>query len=152
MSLADLYNTQFGGETKTAEEDAEKVAEARANEILKDFSEEDCEKLAHARGLLDSFGVKAESVEEGIRQAGNLVDHMSEEVEETPEKTAAEQAAAATPAAKDEEAQKLAAEYDAAGRIMARGLHDELQKIKTEEGEVVDPASFAGRIEAVLKQ
>ena len=34
MSLADLYNKQFGGETKTAEEGAEKVAEARANEIL----------------------------------------------------------------------------------------------------------------------
>lgn len=148
MSLADLYSKQFGGETKTAEEDSEKVAEARANEILKDFSEEDCEKLAHARGLLDSFGVKAESVEEGIKQAANLVDHMSEEVDEGETKTASPETKTET---KDEEAEKLAAEYDAAGRIMARGMHDELQKIKTEEGEVVDPASFAGRVEAALK-
>lgn len=126
MSLQDIYNSTYGeGATKTAEGEPEKTAEDKEIEaLLGKFSEEDCEKLAAAGDLLDSFKVEFEGPKEKLAAACNLVDHMSAEAEGEGEGGKGGEAAAAEAA--PAESEKLAAEYEAAGRIMARGLLDEL--------------------------
>ena len=115
MSLANFYNDTFGSE-KVAEEVVENektAAEADADaveSIVSQLSDKDCEKLAAACDALDEESIEFESGVEKIAAAAELCDAVDEEV------TA------------DEDTQKVAAEYDAAGRIFARGFIDEISK------------------------
>lgn len=144
MSLQDIYNSTYGeGATKTAEGEPEKTAEDKEIEaLLGKFSEEDCEKLAAAGDLLDSFKVEFEGPKEKLAAACNLVDHMSAEAEGEGEGGKGGEAAAAEAA--PAESEKLAAEYEAAGRIMARGLLDELNK--ADGGETAPEGSMRAKL------
>ncbi len=135
MSLQDIYNSTYGaGAAQAAGTEAEKTAEDKEIEaLLGKFSEEDCEKLAAAGDLLDSFKMEFEGPKEKLAAACNLVDHMSAEANDGDKGgDAADKGGDAKSGDAAEgtsaEAEKLAAEYDAAGRIMARGLIDELNK------------------------
>ena len=72
--------------------------------------------------------------------AEGVVDEKPEAVEETPEepaeKTAAEESSETTEASPEDapDLEKVAAEYDAQGRIMAKAFMDELQKLAVGDG------------------
>jgi len=128
MSLANLYKEMYGDESsktageyeKIAEQEVEKVAEMIDNA---DLDDEECTKLAEACELMDEDGLEFESAEEKLAAAAELVDLVESgqlEIEGEDEKTAEE--------------------FDAAGRIMARGFIDELS---TDE-----PASLTEKLAA----
>ncbi len=134
MSLADIYTKTYGqegdGQKKVASED-----KAAFEKAWDQFSKEDQEKLAAASGMLDSFGVEFETDLDKLAACGNLVDHLSQEDGEGDGEGDG-----------DSEAEKIAEEYDAAGRIMARGYLDEIQKLAS--ADETDESSFASRIAA----
>ncbi len=147
MSLQDIFEKNYGGSSPAAAEGAEKTAEEKAIETeLAKFSEEECAKLTAAGAMLDSFGVEFKDYKEKLAAACNLVDEMSTEVieEGTDGKGGEAAAPAATPTAADSE--KLAAEYEAAGRIMARGLLDELSKTAATEENQSAAGSFRTKL------
>jgi len=118
MGLADLYTTLYGSEKtasnaeKTAE--AEEVVEAeKIASIVDGLEDDECEKLAEACELLDGNGYEFESTEEKLAAAAEVVDGVEDgsiEIEES------------------DDSEKVAAEFDAAGRIMARAFVDELNE------------------------
>ncbi len=143
MSLQDIYNTNYAAASPAAAEGAEKTAEETAIETeLAKFSEEECAKLTAAGAMLDSFGVQFKDYKEKLAAACNLVDEMSTEVKEegTDGKGKGEEAAA------KDESEKLAKEYDAAGRIMARGMLDELSKTAGEAEGQAPAGSFRAKL------
>jgi len=100
-----------GNIEKTAEQaklaEAEKIAS-----VVDGLEEDECDKLAEACDILDSNGYEFETAEEKLAAAAEVVDGVEDgsiEIEE----------------AKDD-SEKIAAEYDAAGRIMARAFANEL--------------------------
>jgi len=131
MSLADVYNDWFGQEVeKTAE--AEKVAEAEIEKIASiiddsGLTEDECEKLAEVCDALDEEGYEFEEAEEKLAAAAEVLDALEGEGEGS-------------------EDERVAAEYDAAGRIMAQGFLDE---IGVEED--TREAAGAGTVSKVLK-
>ena len=143
MSLADVYTRAYGEGSGSSE--AEKTAEdAQIESALSQFSEEDCVKLAAAAELIDAFELPYENGVEKLAQAANIVDHFSQEVSEEDGAEATTEAEVAP----EVDSEKLAAEYDAAGRIMAQGFMKEMN----EEGEVADQSSFASRMQEVLSK
>lgn len=142
MSLADVYTNKYASGGSTGNGEGEKTAEdKKVEEMLAQFSEQDCAKLGAASDLLDAFGVEAENGPAKIAQAANIVDHFTKEVVEDGE---------SKDEAPAEDAEKLAAEYEAAGRIMAHGFDDETKKLAGQNGGSETP-SFAERVAASLK-
>jgi len=129
MSLADVYNDWF-----VEGEESEKVAEAEIAKIASivdeaGLTEDECEKLAEACYALDEEGYDFESAEEKLAAAAEVIDAIEGgEVDDS------------------EEDERVAAEYDAAGRIMAQGFLDE---IGVEED--TREAAGAGTVSKVLK-
>jgi len=117
MGLAELYNEQYGNEeTKTASVNKEAAAEQEIQKIAEmvdesGFSDEECAKLAEACDLMDAEGLEFESAEEKLAAAAEVVDKI-----------------ASGEIVLENEDEKTAAEFDAAGRIMARGFIDEINK------------------------
>lgn len=111
MSLANVYEDWFGGEN---DQEAEKVAE---DEIMKiasvidesGLTEDECEKLAEVCDALDEEGYEFEGAEEKLAAAAEVLDALEGDYEDD-----------------GSEDERVAAEYDAAGRIMAQGFLDEL--------------------------
>lgn len=124
MGLADLYNEVYGNEeVKVAEE--EKVAEAeKIASIIEKLTDEDAEKLAEACELLDINGYEFKDAETKLAAAADVVDGIengSIEIEDEEE----------------DDSIKTAAEFDAAGRIMARSFMDEIEKeASSDDGKV----------------
>ncbi len=143
MSLADVYTNKYASGGSTGNGEGEKTAEEKkVEEMLAKFSEQDCAKLGAASDLLDAFGIEAEDGPTKIAQAANIVDHFTKEVVEDGEGEKDEAPA--------EDAEKLAAEYEAAGRIMARGFDDETKKLAGQNAGSETP-SFSDRVAAALK-
>lgn len=143
MSLADVYNDKYANGGSAAGGEAEKTAEEKKiAEILSKFSEDDCKKLNAASDLLDAFGVEAEDGPTKIAQAGQVVDHFMQEVLEDGK---------GGETASNEDSEKLAVEYEAAGRIMARAFHDESSKLAGQNGGGSETPSFSDRVAAALK-
>jgi hypothetical protein len=117
MSLAKYYNDNFGSEKVAGEavnyETEKTAAEVDADavqSIVGQLSDEDCEKLAAACDLFDEQDIEFDSGVEKIAAAAELCDAADEEV------------------SADEDAEKVAAEYVAAGRIIAQGFMDEISQ------------------------
>lgn len=144
MSLADIYNNRFVGEAseKTASDDEEEQKIAAA---LESFSEEDCAKLAAASDMLDAYGMEYETGLDKLAAAGQVVDFLSQEVNEEAGEGEGE---STTEEASEEDSEKTASEFEAAGRLMARAFHDESSKLAS--GEEAAPETFASRIAASI--
>lgn len=111
MSLANVYEDWFGGENT---QEAEKVAEAEIEKIASvidesGLTEDECEKLAEVCDALDEEGYEFEEAEEKLAAAAEVLDALEGDYEED-----------------GSEDERVASEYDAAGRIMAQGFLDEL--------------------------
>ena len=122
MSLRDIYEEQFGeapdaATEKTASEEVEitkEAADAALEKAVEVLSPEEAEKVAEVVGVFDEEGLEFDHDLHKLAAAAQIVDEYEEHEES--EKTAAE-------------------ELDAAGRIMARALADELSKIASPEAE-----------------
>lgn len=121
MNLSEYYTKNYGSEKVASEAPAEEVnlektaaeQDAEMVEVICDkLSEEDCEKLAHAIEAMEAEGLEFDTGVEKIATAAELVD-ASEEGEVT-EKVA------------EDETEKVAGEYFAAGQIFAEGFLDAL--------------------------
>jgi len=115
MSLAELYNEMYNSEEPEKVAEETKVAEAeKLASVIEDLSDEDAEKLAEACDLLDHNGYQFEDAETKLAAAAEVVDGVENgtiEIEED-----------------EDDSEKTAAEFDAAGRIMARSFLDEIEK------------------------
>ena len=140
MSLADVYTNKYASGNAGGGENEKTAEEKKVEEMLAGFSEKDCAKLGAASDLLDAFGIEAEDGPTKVAQAANVVDHFTKEVADDGEGGEAP----------TEDAEKLAAEYDAAGRIMAQAFHDESKKLAGQNGGS-ETTSFADRVAAALK-
>lgn len=143
MSLADVYKSRFadGASEKTASDSEEEQKIAAA---LDQFTEEDCAKLAAASDMLDAYGMEYDNGLDKLSAAGQVVDYLSQEVDDE----AGEGEKEKTEEASDEDSEKTASEFEAAGRLMARAFHDESSKLASGGGAA--PDTFASRIAASL--
>jgi hypothetical protein len=124
MSLTDYYNNNYGSEKvasaqyveleKTAAEQDAEMVEA----ICEKLSEDDCEKLAAAIEVMDAEGITFDSGVEKIAAAAEIVDESEYNSDEEAEKVA------------EDETEKVAAEYYAAGQIFAQGFLETLNEDK----------------------
>jgi hypothetical protein len=122
MSLREIYEEQFGeapdaATEKTASEEVEitkEAADAALEKAVEVLTPEEAEKVAEVVGVFDEEGLEFDHDLHKLAAAAQIVDEYAEYQES--EKTAAE-------------------ELDAAGRIMAHALADELSKIASPEGE-----------------
>ena len=142
MSLADIYANRFAN-AEASEKTANSEEEQKIAATLEKFTEQDCAKLSAASDMLDAYGMEYESGLDKLAAAGQVVDFLSQEVEDE----GGEGEEASTEVSK-EDSEKTAEEFEAAGRIMARAFHDESTKLASGEGAA--PESFAGRIAASL--
>lgn len=110
MSLADLYRERYGdeGSEKVASETFEKTAEEQLNDIIESLSDEECTKLAMACEVLDDEGLEFDDGLAKIAAAAEVVD-AAEEV-----------------AVEDEQTEKVAEDALAMGRLIGRGIKEEL--------------------------
>lgn len=139
-TLEDLLNT-FGISTNV-EDGAEKTA---AEDVTTDAKSAEVIKTANDGGN----GMTLADLYLSMQEADGHVKEASGEVTETETTTAgtdeqALDAAAEALASQELEKEagiKLAAEYDAAGRIMARGFFDEVQKLAAADTHVVPGAN-----------
>ena len=119
MSLAELYNEMYNSEEPEKVAEETKVAEAeKLASVIEDLSDEDAEKLAEACDLLDHNGYQFEDAETKLAAAAEVVDGVENgtiEIEDEEPKD-------------EDDSEKTAAEFDAAGRIMARSFLDEIEK------------------------
>jgi len=118
MSLAEIYNQKYGGEeaatpevTKEAEGMSKEAADAALEKAVEALSEEEAEKVAQVISVFEEEGLEFDHDLHKLAAAAEVVDEYSEY-----------QAGEA----------KSAEEVEAAGRLMARALADELSKIGAE--------------------
>ena len=112
MSLAELYNERFGAPEAEAVAEAngmtKEAADVALEKAIEAMSEEDAEKVAQVVSVFESEGLEFDHDLYKLAAAAQIVDEYSEY--ETQEKTAAD-------------------EIEAAGRLMARAMADELAKM-----------------------
>jgi len=112
MSLAELYNERFGAPEAEAVAEAngmtKEAADVALEKAIEAMSEEDAEKVAQVVSVFESEGLEFDHDLYKLASAAQIVDEYSEY--ETQEKTAAD-------------------EIEAAGRLMARAMADELAKM-----------------------
>ena len=135
MSLAELYNERFGvpaaeevvAEATGMSKEAADVALDKAVEVM---SEEDAEKVAQVVSVFEEEGLEFDHDLYKLAAAAQIVDEYSEY--ETQEKTAAD-------------------EIEAAGRLMARAMADELAKIAA-DGEAVEETEEPSETEEATEE
>ena len=144
MSLAELYNERFGSPEAEAKVEVEaegegmtkEAADAALDKAIEALSEEDAEKVAQVVSAFTDEGLEFDHDLFKLAAAAQIIDEYAEY--EAQEKTAAE-------------------EIEAAGRLMARAMTDELAKIATtsEEETVVEeeaPKSLSEKLAAAVKE
>lgn len=143
MSLADYYAKNFG--STDSQEKVANAEETKLEGILSQLSEEECEKLAEAVDVLEAEGMEFAGGEEKLAAAAELVDSVDgEEVVEAP--------AATEQATTEKTAEEAAAEWDAAGRIMARAFDQELSNMQKEANEAPAAVSRMEKLKAKGKE
>lgn len=154
MSLADIYANRFAN-AEASEKTASSEEEQKIAAALDQFTEQDCAKLSAASDMLDAYGMEYESGLDKLAAAGQVVDFLSQEVDDeagegggSGEGSEGSEGSGNAENASEEDAEKTASEFEAAGRIMARAFHDESEKIGSGEGAA--PDSFASRIAVSL--
>jgi len=143
MSLQDLYEEKYGSQepeerAKTAEQrELDKIAS-----IVENFEDEESEKLAEACQILQyNNGEEFDKLgaEEKLQAAAELVDAVESGEIELVEGEG-----------EGDESERLANEYDAAGRIMARGFQQELEELNKEGSKVKAAGKMTEKVKGAL--